>query len=322
MRASRLLSILVTLQARGQVTAQTLADECGVSLRTIYRDIDALSNAGVPVISERGVEGGYRLLDGYRTRLNGMTSREVESLFLLGLSSLASDLGLGLSMATAQSKLQAALPDVLRERTNRLASRFHLDLPTWFGEVEQPAYLTAIAEAVWEQKAIKVRYQSWKAQKERRIKPLGIVLKGGAWYFVGQVDNGHPRTYRVGRILELDVLDEFFERPTAFDLAAYWQESIFQLEAELHPIQATLRLSPIGLKMLDAFVSAYARTRAQIGEVEEPDGWRTVVLPVGPIPQAAADLLRFGTAAEVLGPDDLRARMKKITSALGERYAG
>ncbi|MGF6904476.1 helix-turn-helix transcriptional regulator [Paraburkholderia sp. GAS348] len=134
MRASRLLSILMTLQARGRVSAQSLADECAVSLRTIYRDIDALSAAGVPVQSERGAEGGYRLLDGYRTRLNGLSSQEAEALFLAGLPGPVQALGLGAVMAGAQTKLLAALPVELRSTAERMRSRFHLDAPAWFAD--------------------------------------------------------------------------------------------------------------------------------------------------------------------------------------------
>src|SRR5579859_7504893 len=150
MRASRLLSILTTLQARGRVTAQMLAEACEVSLRTIYRDIDALSAAGIPVYSERGSEGGYRLLDGYRTRLNGLSPREAETLFLTGLAGPAADLGLGAAMAAAQLKLLVALPEELRAGAERMQACFHLDAPGWFAEAEQPAHLPAIANAVWD----------------------------------------------------------------------------------------------------------------------------------------------------------------------------
>ena len=188
MRASRLLSILTTLQARGRVTAQVLAEECEVSLRTIYRDVDALSAAGIPVYSERGSAGGYRLLDGYRTRLNGLSAREAEALFLTGLSGPAADLGLGAAMAAAQLKLLVAMPADLRAGAERMRARFHLDAPAWFGEAEQPANLQLVAGAVWKQLRIRMRYRSWKAERERIVEPLGLVLKGGAWYLVGRCD--------------------------------------------------------------------------------------------------------------------------------------
>src|SRR5581483_9955258 len=156
MRASRLLSILTTLQARGRITAPELAEACEVSVRTIYRDIDALGAAGIPVYSERGAEGGYRLLDGYRVRLNGLSAKEAEALFLTGLSGPAADLGLGAVMTAAQTKLLAALPQDLRASAERMRNRFHLDAPAWFAEAERPIHLTTIADAVWRQKAVQM----------------------------------------------------------------------------------------------------------------------------------------------------------------------
>jgi predicted DNA-binding transcriptional regulator YafY len=309
----------MTLQARGRVTAQLLADECAVSLRTIYRDIDALSAAGVPVHSERGADGGYRLLDGYRTRLNGLSSQEAESLFLGGLPGPMQALGLGAVMAGAQNKLLAALPVELRATAERMRSRFHLDAPAWFSEADQPAHLPLIARAVWEQHPLQIRYQSWKAEKSRRIEPLGIVLKSGAWYVVGRV-GPDVRIYRISRILELSLLDETFERPHGFDLAVYWEDSTQRLSEEMHANEATLRLSPWGMQMLDAFTSPFARSAARVGEPDPADGWCTVILPVGSVRQACAELLRFGAEAEVLAPPELRARMSEVAAALHSRY--
>lgn len=319
MRASRLLSILTTLQARQRVTAQALADESEVSLRTVYRDIEALSAAGIPVYSERGSNGGYRLLDGYRVRLNGLSPHEAEALFLSGLSGPLADLGFGAIMAAAQTKLLAALPHDLRTSADRVRSRFHLDAPTWFGEAEQPVYLQQVASAVWLQRPIRIRYQSWKAEKQRRVEPVGIILKGGAWYLAGRVDNS-TRTYRVARILDIEVLDEQFERPANFDLAAYWKETTERLESELHPNMATVRLSPTGLQMLEAFSSPYVRTRLTVENQTDGQGWRKVILPVGSVRQAAVEFLRLGAEVEVLEPETLRAKMSEITTALCRLY--
>lgn len=319
MRASRLLSILTTLQARGHVTAQALAEECEVSLRTIYRDVDALSAAGIPIYSERGSAGGYRLLDGYRTRLNGLSAREAEALFLTGLSGPAADLGLGAAMAAARLKLLVALPADLRAGADRMRARFHLDAPTWFAHAEQPANLQLVAGAVWEQRRIQMRYRSWKAEKERVVEPLGLVLKGGAWYLVGRCD-GNARTYRIGRILDLEVTAEHFERPEAFDLGEYWRTGTQRLEADLYKNRALVRLSPWAIKMLEAFTSPFVRAGARIADDAGPDGWRKAILPVGSIRQASLELLRFGSEAEVLDPPELRAAMAAITRQMGRIY--
>jgi predicted DNA-binding transcriptional regulator YafY len=318
MRASRLISILTTLQAKGHVTAQALADECEVSLRTIYRDVDALSAAGIPVYSERGSGGGYRLLNGYRTRLNGLSSAEAEALFLAGLPRQTTDMGLGPVIATAQAKLLAAMPEEIRAGAERIRSRFHLDAPSWFREGESVAHLPLVADAVWREQPIFIRYRSWKGEKERRVEPLGIVQKGGAWYLVGQVE-GSARTYRISRILELKVLDEQFARPEPFDLERYWTDSTHRLDAELYPNKATLRISPWGARMMESILPFHVRSEAEIGEPDE-SGWRVVTLPVAPMRWAPYELLRFGAEAEVLGPPELRARMAEVAGSLRNLY--
>ena len=319
MRASRLLCILTTLQARGRATATELATASRVSLRTIYRDIDALSSAGIPVYSERGSDGGYRLLDGYRTQLNGLSAKEAEALFMTGLTGPAADLGLGTVMAAAQNKLLSAMPPQFRAGAEQMRARFHLDAPAWFAQGEQPTHLPFVADAVWAQRLIRIRYQSWKAEKNRIVEPLGLVLKGGAWYLVGRVD-GDARTYRISRILDLAVLDQRFDRPKVFDLAAYWQASTQRLEAELHRNVATIRLSPWGVKMLEALTSPYVRAATRISPEVDADGRRTAVMPVGSIRQACVDLLKFGVDAEVLEPPELRAKMAEVAAGMSMIY--
>jgi predicted DNA-binding transcriptional regulator YafY len=291
-----------------------------VSVRTIYRDIDALAASGVPVYADRGAEGGYRLLDGYRVRLNGLSQSEAEALFLAALPGPAASLGRDAAMIAAQNKLMAALPAHLRQDASRMQERFHLDAPGWFGEAEQPAHLRAIAGAVLRGTLIKIRYRSWRAEKQRRVAPLGLVLKGGSWYLAGEVD-GSVRTYRVARILDCAVLEGRFDRPADFDLAAYWQEATLRLEAEMHPNVATVRLSPMGVKLLEALSQPYVRTRTQIEEATDVDGWRIARVPTGKTSwHAASELLRLGAEAEVLEPADLREKMAELAQAMAARY--
>ena len=320
MRASRLLSILTTLQARGRVTAPELAEACEVSVRTIYRDIDALAAAGIPVYADRGADGGYRLLDGYRVRLNGLSPPEAEALFMAGLPGPAAALGLDAAMMAAQTKLMAALPANLRPNAGRMQERFHLDAPGWFGEAEEPQHLRAIAGALMRETLIEIHYRSWKAEKRRRVAPLGLVLKGGSWYLAGQVD-GSVRTYRVARILGCTVLERHFDRPADFDLAAYWQAATLRLEAELHPHVATVGLSPLGVTLLDALGQPYVKTRTRLDEAADVDGWRIAMVPIGKtVWHAAAELLRLGAEAEVLQPAELRDKMAELTQAMAARY--
>jgi predicted DNA-binding transcriptional regulator YafY len=319
MRASRLLFILTTLQARGRATAPALAEECGVSLRTIYRDVDALSAAGIPIYSERGNLGGYRLVNGYRTRLNGMSALEAEALFLSGLSGQVAELGLGAACASAQDKLLAALPAEMRDGAGRMRLRFHLDVPGWFGQSEHPACLPQLAEAVWGERRIQIRYRSWTAEKERVLDPLGIVLKGGAWYLVARTEDT-VRTFRVSRIQELNLLDGQIAVSENFNLAAYWTENARRFEQEHQLERATLRLSPWAIKMMGSYLPPFAVAGAAISEPDN-DGWRTVSLPIGPFDHAAHDLLRFGAEAEVLAPDELRVLVARSVAQLGALYA-
>jgi predicted DNA-binding transcriptional regulator YafY len=319
MRASRLLSILMTLQAKGRVTAQFLAEDCEVSIRTIYRDIDALSAAGIPVYADRGPEGGYRLIDGYCTRLTGMTAEEAEAVLLSGLTGAAADLGIGALLASAQRKLLAALPADLRANAERISARFHLDAPGWFGDSEQPAHLPAIAKAIWDQRMISIRYRSWKSETQRSVAPLGVVLKGGAWYMVGKV-NGKLATFRVARILEFSPTEVRFERPDSFDLADYWTESTRRLDEEMHPNEATIRLSPVGLRLMEPFLSPYSRARAKVTPGKTEQDWSTIVLPTGSFWETASLFLRFGAEIEVLAPTDLRTRLVEMAAAIVERH--
>lgn len=319
MRASRLISILTILQARGFATAPELAEECGVNLRTIYRDIDSMSEAGIPIYSERGSGGGYRLLDGYRTQLNGLSAKEAEALFMSGLAGAAIDMGLGSVMMAAQNKLLSAMPASLREGAQQMRSRFHLDAPAWFGQSEQPSHLPQVADAVWEQKRIRMRYQSWKGIKERIVEPLGLVMKGGSWYLVAQVDDT-PRTYRISRMLELSVLDQRFERPSPFDLAAYWRKSTERLEQDMHRNRATMRLSPRGVRLREAFLSPYVFAETQLSEEVDEQGWRIATMPVGSMMMACADIVRFGDDAEVLEPPELRARLQEMVTNMQALY--
>ena len=318
MRASRLLSILTTLQARGQVTAPALAEALEVSVRTIYRDIDALSAAGVPVYAERGAEGGYRLVDGYRVRLNGLSPREAEALFLGGLGDAADDLGLGAAAAAAQIKLLAALPQDQRASAEQMRARFHLDAPGWFTDADRPAHLGAMADAVWRQRRLRIRYRSWKGEVERTVDPLGIVMKAGAWYVVGAVE-ASLRTFRIGRVEALEVVAETFTRPAGFDLAAYWKASTERLDAELYPHVAVVRLSPLGLRILMSVSPPFVRAGLEL-DPPGADGWRQGRLPVGPYRQAVYDLARLGPEVEVLEPAELRAGLAELLGRAAELY--
>lgn len=324
MRASRLLSILLLLQTRGRMTAQALADEFETSIRTIYRDIDQLSAAGVPVYADRGRAGGFQLLEGYRTRLTGLSPAEAEALFLSGLPGPAADLGLGEAMADGQLKLLAALSAGGRDGAVRVASRFHLDPVGWYRDADSAEVLPGLAAAVWNARRIRIRYESWAGVVERTLEPLGLALKAGVWYVVAQVaakGAGRPRTYRISAIKALEPLEEAFDRPADFDLAAYWSAWVEDFEARIHQGEATLRLSPLGLKRLALLGPAVERMAARTRGEPDDAGWTSSTIPIESIEHAAGDVLRLGAEAEVMAPLGLRRRVAEIAAQLGAIYA-
>lgn len=310
MRASRLLSILLLLQTRGRMTAEALAAEFEVSVRTIYRDIDQLSAAGTPVYADRGRSGGFQLMDGYRTRLTGLTDAEAETLFLGGLAGPAAQMGFSGAVTTMQLKLLAALPPERQAAAERLAGRFHLDPLGWYQSPDEAERLPALAQAVWNARRIVVRYESWKGEVGRTLEPLGLILKGGLWYLAARpAGDGRraPRTYRVSNILSLTSLEEAFERPAGFDLAGWWTETSRRFEAEIYAGEARLRVTAAGLKRLARLGTEQARIAA--GAEPGVDGWAEVVVPIESVEHAATDFLRLGAEAEVLAPSELRAAM-------------
>ncbi len=320
MRASRLLSLLMLLQSRGRVSAQVLAEALEVSVRTIHRDVDELSASGVPIWADRGRLGGFQLQPGWRTRVDGLTAPEAQAMFLGGLPGPAAELGLGEAMASAQLKLLAALPDGWREDARRVSARFHLDPIDWYRGPSATDHLPAIARAVWSERRVAMRYESWKGEVSRRVDPLGLVLKAGIWYLAAQVGMG-VRTYRLSNILDLDVTEEAFERPSNFDLAAWWLASTKRFEKELAVDTAQLRVSASGLKQLRDLGAAVAQ--AAEASASEPDeaGWRRVTIPIESIAHAAAQVLRLGAQAEVLKPAALRRELVERVSAIAALYA-
>ncbi len=219
-------------------------------------------------------------------------------------------------LAAAQLKLKAALPEELRERAGRIGERFHLDAPGWWQDEERPPFLAIVADAVWNERMIEIRYQRWGGEVTRKLAPLGIVLKGGAWYLVASAE-GQIRTYRTIRILTLESLNETFERPPDFDLASYWQEWGDGFQQRLYQQEALVRFSPAGIEIVSYLMEPYLE-RVVLGRVvsSDPDGWFTVVLPVQSNRHALRVLLPFGAEIEVLSPLELREMIRENAEAL------
>jgi predicted DNA-binding transcriptional regulator YafY len=308
--------MLLLLQVKGRVTAQALAEEFDVSVRTVYRDIDQLSAAGVPVYADRGPGGGFTLLDGYRARLTGITKAEAETLSIAGLAGAVTDLGLSEQLRAAQLKLVTALPDAAPD-ASRIGSRLHIDPVGWYRRPAQVPHLTLLAGAVWEQKRIAMQYQSWASlngsdgepERERIRDPLGLVLKAGDWYLVARART-QMRIYKVASIAHLNVLDETFERPAGFDLRNEWASSVAAFEKSLLKHVARLRLTQEGMTRLSR-LGAAAVEQAQSAPPDD-DGWQEVTLPVEQLDYAAEQLLGFAAHVQVLESPELRARLRRL----------
>ncbi|MBT2443753.1 WYL domain-containing protein [Streptomyces sp. ISL-36] len=322
MSASRLLSVLLLLQSRGRMSAQGIADELGVSVRTTYRDLARLQATGVPIYAEPGRGGGYQLIDGYRTRLTGMSEGEARALFFAGLPGPAADLGLAAEVSAARLKLLAALPTGLREEAARVAAVFHLDAPGWYREPERTPHLPLFVDAVLTRRAVDVRYRRWRAPQEvnRRLHPYGLVLKSGTWYVVAATDKGIA-TYRVAQVLDAVRGDELFDRPEDFDLGAYWASYLDDFRARRYSGTATVRLSPRGRRRLPdnvppEVVRAVDSTATAVGD----DGWVEAVIPIEGTEHACGELLRLGGDVEVVAPAELRRAMSATVETLALAY--
>jgi predicted DNA-binding transcriptional regulator YafY len=297
-----------------------LAQELEVSERTIHRDVDALSAAGVPIYAERGPHGGIQLVDGYRTRLTGLTGDEAEALFLSGLPGPAAELGLGTVVAAARLKVLASLPTELRARASRLVERFHLDAAGWFQAGETVPHLAEMAEAVWESRQMRIRYRRGDDSVERVVEPLGLVLKAGIWYVVA-VSDGDVRTYRARRISEATPTGETFARPAGFELASHWTDSIAAYERSTPHVTVTVRVDPRSLGVLADVVGERALRRAERLEDADPDGWYRLRLDVDWPEEVPGRLLAIGGALEILDPPEIRDRALALARGAIDRHA-
>ncbi|MFK0291117.1 helix-turn-helix transcriptional regulator [Streptomyces sp. NPDC090442] len=340
MRAARLIRMVLLLQSRPSMTAGELARELEVSERTVARDVLSLSEAGVPVYADRGRAGGYRLIGGYRTRLTGLGRSEAEALFLSGVPSALREMGLADVASAARLKVSAALLPELRDAASGAAQRFHLDAPRWYHDPETPELLPVIADAVWDDRRLTVRYLRAEDEVARELEPYGLVLKAGVWYLAARAapagdaaDAGGPprtgfRVYRLDRFTAAEPLlpagpsgptapsgpvdSGRFVRDPEFDLPAFWAERAEQFRRSLLREEVVLRLTPRGVRQLP-YVTEPAAARAAVERAAAdggPDarGRLTVTLAVESEEVAYAQLLSLGPEGEVLAPSGLRER--------------
>lgn len=306
MRADRLLSILMLLQVHSRLTTRNLAERLEVSERTIHRDMDTLSSAGVPVVAERGKGGGWSLLEHYQTTLTGLNLAEIQALFLPKPAHLLADLGWSQAFEAALLKLLAALPAGNRQQAEMVSQRIHVDPTGWHHWDEQMSAFPILQAAIWQERQVFLSYERGNGKRiERLVNPLGLVAKGSIWYLVAAVE-GEVRSFRISRVQNAVLTDVHCVRPVGFNLADYWQQSMVEFKANLPFYGVTVRVAPEAMPWL-----RYAGYFARIEQIDVPDadGWIPVSLRFDVEKAACAYVLGFGAQMEVLEPLELRERI-------------
>jgi predicted DNA-binding transcriptional regulator YafY len=300
------------------MTAGQLAARLEVSERTIQRDMEALSMAGIPVVAERGIGGGWSLIEGYQTRLTGLHEDEIRALFLSSPPNLLTDLGLQRASEGAIIKLLAALPAMYRRDAEFIRQRIHIDSSRWHRSTEDLSCLPALQDALWQEREVKLVYvRSDGETVQRTADPLGLVAKGSIWYLVAAIE-GEIRTYRVSRIQNVSISDEHAVRPPDFDLAAYWNESLAEFVESLPRYPAILRADPASIPMMRALWRF-----AQFESIGEParDGRVEMCVVFEVLEEACASVLGFGPQVEVLEPRELRDKVIAMARGVVDDYA-
>jgi predicted DNA-binding transcriptional regulator YafY len=307
MRADRLLSLLMLLQTRGRLTAQELADELEVSERTIYRDLQALSTAGVPVYAERGPGGGCSLLESYRTTLTGLTPQEARALFMLNIPAPLDQLGVTQELKAALLKLSAALPASRRGEEERSRQRIHLDSSWWFQAEEAVPCLPMIQQALWQDRKLRLTYRAdFGTQVQQIVAPYGLVAKASVWYLVYAHPSRDIRALQVSRITEAAILEEAFARPPDFDLADFWKDWCAEFEESRIRYLATVRVTPELASLLPYYFGDSIQELLAQAPPPDAEGWITLTLTFESFSAARTRILGFGRAVEVYEPEALR----------------
>jgi predicted DNA-binding transcriptional regulator YafY len=316
MRADRLLSEILLLQAHGRLTGRELAERLEVSERTVHRDMEALSASRVPVYAIRGAQGGWQLDEDWRTQVPGLDEAELRA-FLMAQPRIIGNPRLAAAAERALGKLMAAMPGPLRERAASIRQRLHVDTTGWRGTAENLAMLPIVQDAVSRDRKLVFQYQpAGRERAERMVDPLGLVAKGNAWYLVARTPAGF-RTYRVSRIQEAKILDNPSERPAEFDLEEYWRASTKRFQEGWHKLNATLRLEPRAAGWVKAW---HVASENQPGE-KNPDaeGWITLNVQFDHENEAQFFVLGLGSRVEVIAPASLRERIAAEVEKVSER---
>jgi len=320
MRADRLLSLMILLQTRQKMTAEELATELEVSKRTIYRDIEALCIAGVPVYADLGPGGGYALLDSYRTSLTGLNENEIQALFMLTIPGPISDLGVSQQLKAAILKLTSSFTNEHSEHTDFLRQRLHLDAASWFQTEEPVPHLKIIQEATWQDRQLELSYRRRSGMMSKRIvSPYGLVAKASVWYLVAATDKG-MRVYRVSRVESAQMTQTHFARTQDFELAKFWTDWVCEYQASLPKYPVILRVAPEMIPVLPSILGDDIQARVEQAQTDSK-GWRVVKHTFERIEEAQTYLLGMGSSVDVIAPKELRANILKIATDVVAHYS-
>lgn len=319
MRASRLVELLLLLQLRGRSTARELAAELEVSVRTVYRDIEALSAAGVPLYTETGRGGGVRLQEGYRAGgLPHLGEGDARAVLLAAVPAVAHDLGI--DPGVAEAKLLTAMDAGAEAAARSVRDRLLIEPADWFRSREPVPFILEVARAVWEARELRITYRSATRTGERTLRPLGLVLKGDTWYLLARTPRGGDRIYRVARITEATTLAHRFERPTDFDLDATWSHRKREFIASIPRYDVSVRVAPEGERMLRLLQEGTPPLPLPEDVPRDEQGWALLRLRFERPHSAARLLLQLGGHLEVLAPPELRRLMSDAADALHGIY--
>ncbi|MEV6202699.1 YafY family protein [Streptomyces sp. NPDC051771] len=318
MKFDRLLSIVLLLQHRDLVPAKELAERLEVSRRTIYRDVEALSAAGVPVYAERGKDGGIGLLAGFRTDVTGLTTDEARALFVLASQSAHAALGLDHALGSALRKVMAALPAPHRPAAELTSRRILVDPDRWHAAPSPETDVEALYAAVLTDRRLRVRYRhgDQTALRTYTVDPYGLVAKAGTWYLVADRE-GRPRLLRIDRLARVILLEAEARRRPGLELAHVWHDLRREVEDRGIGVRITVRLRRERLDRVTRIAgSHFTGPPVREGGTDE---WLRVEL-VYPVVEAVRHLLQFGTDVEVVGPPEARTEMARAVSELAGLY--
>lgn len=313
-KADRLISILLILQNKGKMTSRHLAEQLEVSERTINRDMEALSAAGIPIYAERGIHGGWRLSEQYQTKLTGMKKEELMSLLLSNQDHLLGDLGILKHYETAFQKILASSPDSIRKESEVVRSRIHIDGAGWSQAHDTISCLSTVQDAVWSERKLAIQYQREDKIVERIIHPLGLIAKRNVWYVAAETD-GEMRTYRISRLLDAKILEDSFERPDDFNLASYWEFSMKEFKQNLPRYPATLYLEESRLTRLER--ERYVKI---LNQAPYKQDWLKAEVQFDTLESACEIILSHGPSIRVHSPYELRERVIEQAKRITEQY--